>query len=44
LRSGVPNKNTVARLKSNIVVPQNFLASPKIWAGYATVLYCSLVE
>jgi len=30
LRGGVPNKNTVARLTSNIF-PQK-----KIWAGYAT--------
>jgi len=29
LRSSVPNKNTVARLKSNIY-------PPKFWAGYVT--------
>ena len=30
LRNGIPNKNTVARLKSSIFAPQKF------WAGYAT--------
>jgi len=34
LRSSVPNKNTVARIKSNILVP------PKFWAGYASALLC----
>jgi len=29
LRGGVPNKNTVARLKSNIIIS-------KFWAGYPT--------
>jgi len=33
LRSGVPNKNTAARLKSNILPPPK-----KFWAGYATAL------
>jgi len=33
LRSGVPNKNTVAGLKSNILAPQNF--------GLATALFAT---
>ena len=33
-----PKQNTVARLKSKILPLTNFLAPPKIWADYATVL------
>jgi len=40
LRSGVPNKDTVARLKSNVLAPKN-----TFWAGQNTnsisaVYYC----
>jgi len=33
-----PKHNTVARLRSNILIPQIFVPPKKIWAGYATAL------
>jgi len=38
LRSCVPNKNTVARLRSNI------LATQKFWAGYANAKDIATLE
>jgi len=47
LSSGFPwrcsssKQNSVSRLKSNILYPQNFCPSPNFWAGYATGLLYS---